>query len=427
MILLLLLILATSPSLTERQQRRIAGLQIPTTFPGDPTNRVWNDDKAALLGQRIFFDTGFSRNGQVSCGTCHDPALGFADGKPLPMGLAEGSRHAPSLLNVSAHRWFFWDGRADTLWSQALHPFEREEEFGSSRLAVLHRIHRDPFLRSEYESVFGSLPPLEDTERFPDQAAPGKDTTRPEVKAWNAMSNEDREAVNIAFVNLGKAIAAYEHRLVTPPSRFDRFVDAMLSGDEDGMEILSPSEQRGMLLFIDEAGCRQCHNGPLLSDLEFHNTGIPNADGSIPSDAGRWKGIQLLEANPFRADGKYSDAPESQRARSTASLARNTEHWGAFRTPTLRNLNQTAPYMHHGQFATLKDVLQFYNTLDDMVVMDHHQETVLMPLELSESDLEDLEAFLMSLSSPSPEAGLLKRPEDPSRNVEKTMEETRSR
>ena len=410
MILLLLLILATPTSFTEQQQRRIAGLQMPTSFPGDPTNRVWNDDRAALLGQRIFFDPGFSRTGEVSCGTCHDPALGFADGKPLPMGLSEGSRHAPSLLNVSVHRWFFWDGRADTLWSQALHPFERDEEFGSSRLEVLHRIHQDQRLKSDYEDVFGPLPPLDDSARFPPRAFPGSNSTRSEVKAWNAMSAEDQEAVNIAFVNLGKAIAAYEHRLTTPPSRFDQFVDAMLAADAEGMTVLTPSEQRGMLLFIDEAGCRQCHFGPLLSDLEFHNTGIPNADGSMPNDAGRWKGIQLLESNPFRADGRYSDAPESQRARSTASLARNTEHWGAFRTPSLRNLNRTAPFMHHGQFATLEEVLEFYNTLDGMVIMDHHQETVLQPLGLSQEQLDDLEAFLMSLSSPAPEAHLMKRP-----------------
>ncbi|MDG2423551.1 MAG: cytochrome c peroxidase [Phycisphaerales bacterium] len=408
MILLLVLILAGSPtSLTEQQQRRIAGLQMSSAIPGDPTNRIWDNEQAAVLGQRVFFDPGFSRNGEVSCATCHDPALGFADGKPLPMGLAQGERHAPSLLNVAGHRWFFWDGRADTLWAQALHPFEREEEFGSSRLEVLHRIHSDPLLRSQYEQVFGSMPQLDDINRFPPRARPGRNTQATEVVAWNAMAEEDQEAVNIAFANLGKAIAAYEHQLITPPSDFDRFVDAMLAGNQKGMTVLSPAAQRGMLLFVGEAGCRQCHNGPLLSDLEFHNTGIPNADGSMPSDPGRWKGIQLLGENPFRANGAYSDAPESRRGQSTASLARNSEHWGAFRTPSLRNLNQTAPYMHQGQFSTLGEVLDFYNTLEGMVVMDHHQETVLAPLGLTSGQLADLEAFLLSLSSPPPNASLM--------------------
>ncbi|MEE2906998.1 MAG: cytochrome c peroxidase [Planctomycetota bacterium] len=413
MLWLALILIASPVSLTERQQRRIAGLQLPSSVAADPTNRVWDDDQAALLGQRVFFDPGFSRNGEISCATCHDPNLGFADGKPLPMGLALGHRHAPSLLNIAGHRWFFWDGRADTLWSQALHPFEREEEFGSSRLEVLHRIHADPVLRSEYEEVFGALPDLDDSNRFPAKARPGKDSNNPDVIAWNAMTASDREAVNRAFANLGKAIAAYEHRLMTPPSPFDQFVTAMLAEDEEGMTVLSPSAQRGMILFIGDAGCRQCHNGPLLSDLEFHNTGIPTSDGTLPSDPGRWEGIQLLEANPFRANGAYSDDPDSQRARSTGSLARNTEHWGAFRTPSLRNLNRTAPYMHQGQFASLGEVLAFYNTLDGMVRLDHHQETVLQPLQLTPEQLADLEAFLLSLSSPPVNATLRVRPAAP--------------
>lgn len=410
---LALILIASPTSLTELQQRRIAGLQMPDSLPADPTNQAWDNAQAAQFGQRVFFDPGFSRNGEISCATCHDPNLGFADGKPLPMGLALGLRHAPSLLNVAGQRWFFWDGRADTLWSQALHPFEREEEFGSTRLAVLHRIHADPLLRREYEQVFGPLPDLDNTDRFPAKARPGNNPRNPEVIAWKSMTESDRHAVNQAFANLGKAIAAYEHQLMTPPSPFDHYVTAMLANDQEGMTVLSPSARRGMILFIGDAGCRQCHNGPLLSDLEFHNTGIPTSDGTLPSDPGRWEGIQLLEANPFRANGAYSDAPESQRGRSTSSLARNTEHWGAFRTPSLRNLNRTAPYMHQGQFASLGEVLAFYNTLDGMVRLDHHQETVLQPLELTPEQLADLEAFLMSLSSPPIDADLRVRPRVP--------------
>ena len=161
--------------------------------------------------------------------------MGFADGKALPTGLAEGSRHTPSLLNVAGQRWFFWDGRADTLWSQALHPFERAEEFGSNRLAVLHRVHEDPVLRTEYESVFGPMPPLDDSSRFPDDASPDAKRDSKAGLAWRNMTEVDQEACNRAFSNLGKAIAAYEHRLVPPPSRFDEFVTAMLAGDSKAM------------------------------------------------------------------------------------------------------------------------------------------------------------------------------------------------
>ena len=402
--------LFTTTPLTDAQQRRIAGLSGSMERTPDTTNNVWNDPTAALLGQRLFFDTGFSLDNSVSCATCHDPAMGFADGKALPTGLAEGSRHTPSLLNVAGQRWFFWDGRADTLWSQALHPFERAEEFGSNRLAVLHRVHEDPILRTEYESVFGPMPPLDDSSRFPDDASPDAERDSKAGLAWRDMTEVDQKACNRAFSNLGKAIAAYEHRLVPPPSRFDEFVTAMLAGDSKAMAEYPADARRGLLLFIGEAGCRQCHFGPLLSDLEFHNTGIPPGHGGLPRDAGRWEGIKLLQSNPFRASGEFSDDRESIRALSTDSLARNSELWGAFRTPSLRNLNQTAPYMHQGQFESLREVLVFYNTLEEMVVMDHHQETVLRPLGFSENQLDDLESFLMTLSSPKLPSELTRKP-----------------
>ncbi|MBG84045.1 MAG: hypothetical protein CMJ40_05805 [Phycisphaerae bacterium] len=402
-------LLATTP-FTDTERRRIAGLSGSLESTPDTTNKVWNDPAAALLGQRLFFDTGFSLNDQVSCATCHDPATGFADGKPLPTGLAKGSRHTPSLLNVAGQRWFFWDGRADTLWSQALHPFERAEEFGSNRLAVLHRVHDDPVLRREYESVFGPMPPLDDHVRFPSDASPDAERDSTVSTAWEAMSKADQQACNRAFSNLGKAIAAYEHRLVPPPSRFDEFVTAMLADDSEAMAEYPEDARRGLRLFIGEAGCRQCHFGPLLSDLEFHNTGIPPGHGGLPKDAGRWEGIKLLQANPFRASGQFSDDQESIRALSTDSLARNSELWGAFRTPSLRNLNQTAPYMHQGQFESLREVLVFYNTLEEMVVLDHHQETVLQPLGFTENQLDDLESFLMTLSSPELAPELTRKP-----------------
>tara|TARA_B100001059_G_scaffold132663_1_gene132752 strand:- start:9834 stop:11111 length:1278 start_codon:yes stop_codon:yes gene_type:complete len=408
-VVILSCLLAASP-LTDTQKRRIAGLSGAMQGTPDPTNEAWNDPTAALLGQRLFFDTGFSLNNQVSCATCHDPAMGFADGKPLPTGLAKGSRHTPSLLNVAEHRWFFWDGRADTLWSQALHPFERAEEFGSNRMAVLNRVHDDPILRTEYETVFGPLPPLDDHSRFPENAGPHAPSGSREHDAWQMMTPADQQACDRAFSNLGKAIAAYEHRLVPPPSSFDLFVTAMLADDHKAMAAYPDDARRGLLMFIDEAGCRQCHYGQLLSDLEFHNTGVPPSHGGLPRDAGRWEGIKLLQANPFRASGEFSDDPESIRALSTDSLARNSELWGAFRTPSLRNLNQTAPYMHQGQFKSIREVLDFYNTLDTMVVLDHHQETVLKPLGLTETQLEDLESFLMTLSSPKLPAELGRKP-----------------
>ena len=185
---------------------------------------------------------------------------------------------------------------------------------------------------------------------------------------------------------------------------------SMLAEDRTGMSAYPAEALRGLRLFIGKAGCRQCHNGPLLSDREFHNIGIPPNHEGLPRDPGRWQGINLLHDDPFRADGPFSDDPDSLRGRSTKSLAQSGEHWGAFRTPSLRNIAQTAPYMHQGQFETLGEVLAYYNDLEDMVVMDHHQEMVLQPLELSPDELHDLEAFLDSLTSPPLDADLLGPP-----------------
>ena len=252
-VFLTLLVLSAVPSadLSDQERRRIAGLgPLPATAE-DPTNRFAQDSRAATFGQQLFFDAGFSRNGKVSCATCHDPRQGFADGRSLAMGLEEGERHTPTLLNAAWHRWFFWDGRADTLWSQALHAFERDEEFGSSRLEALHRIYREPSLRKQYEDIFGPLPPLNNLQRFPLQANPaGQDSMRPgpATTAWDAMAQEDQEKINRAFANIGKAIAAYEHRLITPPSPFDEFVTAMLANDRPGMSTYPADALRGLRL-----------------------------------------------------------------------------------------------------------------------------------------------------------------------------------
>ena len=115
--------------------RRILQHALPP-MPASPTNAVADDPDAAALGQRLFFETRFSANERVSCATCHDPARAFTDGRQVAQGLGTLSRHTPSLLNVAYNRWFFWDGRADTLWSQALEPIEHELEYGGSRMRV---------------------------------------------------------------------------------------------------------------------------------------------------------------------------------------------------------------------------------------------------------------------------------------------------
>jgi cytochrome c peroxidase len=346
--------------------------------PPDPTNRVADDPRAAELGHWLFFDTGLSSNGQVSCATCHEPESGFADGRRLARGIGTGTRHSQSLLDAAHQRWFTWDGRADSLWSQALHPFENPLEMGMSRLGVIERIRREPRLRSRYEAVFGSLPPEQ------------------------AFGGGCDAACDTAFANVGKAIAAYERRIVTGPGAFDRWLERLRAGDGSPIEGFGPEAVRGAVLFAGRADCIRCHSGPLLSDGEFHLIGVPEADGGMPQDRGRLGGIERLLKDPFNAAGPHSDDPSGPKATVTRATRPDPEAWGRMRTPSLRHAAITPPYMHQGQLDTLEDVVRFYSTLEGATALDHHAESLLEPLELTEHEARDLVAFLQAVQGTPP-------------------------
>jgi cytochrome c peroxidase len=332
----------------------------------DPTNAVADDPAAARLGQRLFFDTRLSANGEISCATCHDPAKGLTDGKPVAEGLGVVDRSAPTLWNVAYQRWLFWDGRADSLWAQALQPTEAELEMGGSREQVARLLATDPTLRAEYEQVFGNVP--------------------------------DGQPVDDVFASYGKALAAYQRRLISRRSPFDVFVEGLREEDPEKRAALSPSALRGLRTFVGKGRCRMCHAGPNFSDGEFHATGVAPRNGGDLYDPGRYDGIAKVLADPFNALGPHSDEREGAAAEQLETLRRGPEVWGEFRTPTLRNVALTAPYMHQGQFATLAEVVRFYSTLEGAAPPGHHQEQVLQPLELSRDEQADLVAFLESLT-----------------------------
>ncbi|MSR17774.1 MAG: methylamine utilization protein [Phycisphaerales bacterium] len=347
---------------------RIMAMSPLPSAPPDLTNKFADDSAAAELGQMFFFEQRFSSNGAVSCASCHDPDRGFADGRPLAQGLQVGTRHTPSVIDSAFQRWLTWDGRADSLWAQALHPFENQAEMGSTRAQMIEVIRADPVLTGRYTAIFGQLPPSGDT-----------------------------QAIDTAFANIGKSLAAYERRLISLPSAFDRFVVAL--GDESGAPDSSHYPEaalRGLLLFVGKAGCHQCHYGPALSDGEFHRLGLADGTGQSLKDRGRLDGVAKVKADPFNAAGKFSDAPQGPRAALVRSLLEDPDLFGRMRTPSLRAAVRTPPYMHDGRFATLEDVVRFYSTLDG-AVLDHHGETVLTPLSLSESEISDIAEFLRSV------------------------------
>ena len=379
--------------------------------PADPTNRVADDARAARLGQYLFFETRLSGNGDVSCATCHDPARSFSDGLTRRW---VGMRHTQSLWNAGHNRWLFWDGRADSLWAQALREIEEPLEFAGDRLRVAHLLVDDPVLKSAYEGLFGPLPDLSDQERFPRSGRPVPDDPRDPLNVtWTSMAAADRSAVDRVFADVGKAIAAYERLLVSERSPFDVFAEGLRDGDQQKESALSASAQRGLALFVGRANCRFCHVGPHFSDGEFHGIGVPPLAGGVPGDRGRYDGERLVLADPFNARGEHSDRRSGpQTAKLDLPLA-SAETWGQFKTPSLRNVARTPPYMHQGQLATLRDVVRFYSTLEGAVPVDHHQETILTPLFLSEQEIDDLVSLLESLSDEDLDPRLTRKPPSP--------------
>ena len=337
-------------------------------LPPDPSNAVADNPVAAGFGRQLFFDARLSANGGISCATCHQQERRFTDGLQKGQAIGTTARHTPSIVGTAYSPWQFWDGRRDSQWSQALAPLEDANEHATDRLQVVSLIAEDPEYRSAYESLFGALPDL-----------PGAGAV----------------VLNTAFANIGKSIAAFERTIMPTASRFDRYVQALVDGDvELQQQLFSDDEMRGLRLFIGEANCTQCHNGPLFTNHEFHNTGVISFPGDIP-DTARVVGVKDVMANEFNCRGPYSDDPESRCAE--LDFARTgIELIGAFKTPSLRNLENTAPFMHKGQLATLADVLQHYNDAPEAMIGHNEAE----PLGLDERELGQIEAFLATLAAP---------------------------
>ena len=354
-------------------------------LPPDPTDGAAHEPAAARLGQYLFFDPRLSANGKISCASCHQPARAFTDGRALAKGLATGTRNVPTLLDAAYNHWFFWDGRADSLWSQVLQVIENPKEMGSDRRQVARLIESDRALLRAYEQVFGPLPPA-----------------------------ADAGAVDRVFSNVGKAIEAYERKLVSGDSPFDRYVAALRSGHPAG-HALSAAARRGLNLFVGPAHCNLCHSGPAFSDGEFHDIGLPLLPGEA-ADRGRADGIPQLAASPFNGAGAYSDAPKGRAGQRIEFLAPPDSQLGKFKTPTLRNVALTAPYMHDGRFATLREVLQFYaegKAASRGRVVGRREATLDLVPRLTQNQISDLIAFLDSLTGAPLPAALTRRPERP--------------
>lgn len=304
------------------------GLLPPIPYP---TNNPYTFAKAEL-GKRLFFDPRLSGSGQISCASCHDPDLGFADGRTVSFGneRKELKRNAPTILNIGLGHSFFWDGRAETLEQQATDVVHNQDEMNSNAGLVEQRLNAIPGYTNEFQAVFGNS--------------------------------------RITMPRVAQAIATFERTITSRGNSFDSF----LRGDTNA---LSDAAVRGLHLFRTTARCINCHHGPNFTDERFHNEGLS------------YYGRKLQDLGRYEITKKTSDV-------------------GAFKTPSLRNIARTAPYMHNGLF-DLDGVLNMYNagmpTLrpnakqkDDPLfpVKSPHLE----PLGLNAQDLSDLKAFLESLT-----------------------------
>lgn len=395
------------PFTAEEIAARIQSLGPLPALPADPTNAFADDPAAARLGQALFFDPILSRSGTFSCATCHDPRVGFGDRRPLSEAAGTTGRHSPSLWNVGYQRWFFWDGRCDSLWCQAAQPIEAPHEMDGDRVAVVRALSADPVYGPALAALAGPLPDLSDAARFPAHARPLPATPEhPDHLAWLAMAPADQDAVTAVFVVVAKAIAAYERRLVSGSNRVDAYVAARAAGDESGGGHLSAEEEAGLVRFVGEGGCIDCHAGPLYTHREFQAIGLGARPWLPADDHGRYDGIPLLQADPLNAASRWSDDPSGEAAARIGRLLRTGEQDGQFRVPGLRNVADSPPYMHGGHFATLTEVVEHYNRLEEEPA-GGHIEPFMEPLGWDADAVAEVVAFLEALSAPPPDPSLL--------------------
>ncbi|WP_300297499.1 cytochrome c peroxidase [Ferrovibrio sp.] len=342
----------------------------PPAFHPDTGNPLSGRPSAVLLGAALFGEPRLSKDGGIACQSCHQPQQGWSDGQARSRGLERLDRNAPGLLDSRLQRWFGWDGASDSLWAAAIRPILDPREMGGSVVATATLLRGDPVLAC-----------------LAGHAADGAQ-----------LAQNDEELLVLA----ARALAAFQETLVSPRTAFDDFRDAVLAGDRDAMARYPASAQRGLALFTGRGQCATCHSGPAFSNGEFHDTGLPffitDADGVRRVDPGRHRGIARLKENPFNRLGRYNADPGSAAVIPVRHVVQQHRNWGEFKVPTLRSLLFTAPYMHDGSKPDLESVVRHYSELDeDRLHSDG--EAILRPLRLDRQEIDDLLAFLGSLSA----------------------------
>lgn len=341
----------------------------PPPLEPDPSNRVSGNREAAALGQRLFFDGRLSVTGRIACVTCHAPPALFTDGRKTSVGLAVVDRNAPSLVDIRFARWFGRDGGSDSLWAHSLRPLTDPREHGIELSRVPDLLGGDAELSCRYEKVFGR-------------------------KVTSV-------AAEVVAADAGKAMAAFQETLVSIATRFDQFRDALERGDVEAAGRYPEAAQRGLKIFVGKGRCDMCHGGPLFSNREFADVGIPFFIGPAKVDPGRHGGVLRVRDDPFNQLGRHNDDSSRAPGIATRPVDLQPKNFGEWKVPPLRNVAVTAPYMHNGSLPTLADVVRHYSNLnEDRLHADG--ERILRRLDLTDDEIADVVAFLESLTSPPP-------------------------
>lgn len=332
----------------------------------DRSNRVSGNADAIALGERLFYDRRLSGDGAMSCAACHLPDRAFTDGRQRAYGREALDRNTPSIWNVGFARWFGWDGAADSLWRQSMKPILNPVELAADAAHVAALLRSDPVLAERYAKTFGTAPRADER----------------------------------TLVDTGKAIAAYLETLVSRRSAFDDFRDALAKDDRAAAARYPVAAQRGLKIFIGKGNCAFCHFGPTFTNDEFADVGIPYFVAKGRVDTGRHGGIKELLADRLNLLGPYSDDASGSASGKTRHVVLQHRNFGEFKVPGLRNVALTAPYMHNGSLATLREVVLHYSDLNEER-LHADGERILRPLKLSPREVDDLVAFLESLTDRS--------------------------
>jgi len=338
----------------------------PVVVPPDPGNELSGLLWAEQLGEQLFHDSDLSAKQNLSCASCHQATLGFTDGLALAQGVEQHVRNTQGLLDSGLQRWFGWDGGADSLWSAALRPLLSDIEMAADINELAARLRTKAYFVKSLQQVSSQF----------------------EFKI------ENNEAL---VVIAAKAIAAYNRTLVSGITSFDRFRDSLISNEDAAPSTYSLAAQRGLKIFLGDANCHVCHFGPNFSNAEFHDTGRPFFTGVGQVDNGRYSGIQRVRNDKYNLSGEYNGTNVAEQVRKLTTVNLSQANFGQWRTPSLRNLRQTAPYTHDGSLKTLREVVDAYADIDP-ARLHAEGESLLKPLDLTEQDRQDLVTFLESLS-----------------------------